>query len=71
MADRAPRNTYIRIADDLRGELASVDHIPSEAALRVRYGVSRSTVRRALFVLRSECLIAPVPGIGWAVVRGE
>lgn len=68
---------YQQIADDLRsaidaGEFASSGpskgKLPSERALRDRYGVSADTARKALRTLASEGLIDIRPGSG-ATVR--
>ncbi|MFC5719873.1 GntR family transcriptional regulator [Streptomyces gamaensis] len=68
-----PRGTYLRIANALRHGLdAKVGQrgLPSEADLMREYGVSRTTVRRALHVLAAEGLIESRPGIGWTVRVG-
>jgi DNA-binding GntR family transcriptional regulator len=59
-ADR--RKTYVRIADDLRQDIASGRYpvgetLPSIAALGDRFGVAKATVERALAVLREDGLI--------------
>ncbi|MFF2626020.1 GntR family transcriptional regulator [Kitasatospora griseola] len=41
--------------------------LPSEAQLMERYGVGRSTVRRALESLAAKGLIRSQPGAGWVV----
>lgn len=68
MSEPSPRGTYLVVAEALRqvvregqpGEL-----LPSEAALMTQYGVSRTTIRRALKVLGEEGLIESTPGVGW------
>jgi GntR family phosphonate transport system transcriptional regulator len=57
------------IADALRGEIASGarrpgDRLPTEAALAVRFGVNRHTVRRALAALAGEGLVRSRRGAG-------
>ena len=52
----------MRIADALRGEIASGDltpgdRLPPETALLERFGVSLPTLRQAVGVLRAEGLI--------------
>lgn len=42
--------------------------LPHEDTLGAEYGVSRNTVRQALDLLRSECLVERVPGLGTVVV---
>ncbi|MEV5570530.1 winged helix-turn-helix domain-containing protein [Spirillospora sp. NPDC052269] len=56
------RKVYVRIADDLRNDIASDrlpvgEPLPSIAQLVDRYGVAKATVERALTVLREEHLI--------------
>jgi GntR family transcriptional regulator len=68
-----PVPQYRRIADELRasieaGALKQGDVLPSEAALRARYGVARETVRRALAELEGAGLIASSQGKGWFVL---
>ncbi|MGK5549349.1 GntR family transcriptional regulator [Streptomyces sp. URMC 127] len=68
LADVNPRGTYLRIVESLREGLtgtAEQELLPSEAALMGEYGVSRTTIRRALRVLAAEGLIESLPGIGW------
>lgn len=60
---------YRAIANDLRaqiesGDLKSGDLLPSESALRERYGVARGTVRQALAELRGAGLVEAVHGKG-------
>src|SRR5262245_260724 len=67
MAGRGPK--YHRIADALRAEIQSGDltpgeQLPSETALRDRFGVSLPTLRQAIGVLRAEGLIESRHGIG-------
>src|SRR5262245_60882031 len=64
---RGPK--YLRIADTLRteiqaGDLAPGQRLPSETALRDRFGVSLPTLRQAIGVLRAEGLIESRHGIG-------
>jgi len=64
-----------RIADDLRGRIASGEMavgspLPSEAELCRRWGASRGTVRQALSALRSDGLIGGGRGRP-PVVRGR
>ncbi len=63
---------YREIAEDLAarlraGELGDGRLLPSEAALCLRYGASRVTVRRALEVLRADGLVDSRQGYGWFV----
>ena len=74
MASTSPRGTYVVIAEALRAEIHSAPSpvdLPSEAELQVRYGVSRTTVRRALQVLKADGLIESAPGIGSRSRSGE
>ncbi|WP_344598005.1 winged helix-turn-helix domain-containing protein [Actinomadura vinacea] len=59
-ADR--RKIYVRIADELRADIASGRYpvgetVPSIAALCDRFGAAKATVERALAVLRDDGLI--------------
>lgn len=72
MSPRTPWGTYHQIADALRsrvssGELATGEVLPSESALGQEFGVSRTTVRRALAELEAERLIKALPGTGRVV----
>ncbi|MFJ8440112.1 GntR family transcriptional regulator [Kitasatospora griseola] len=71
--ERSPRGTYLRIADALRAAISrdELTTLPSEATLMQKFGVGRSTVKRALDVLAAEKLIQSQPGVGWAVVGSE
>jgi DNA-binding GntR family transcriptional regulator len=56
--DHAARLATIRqIVDDLREAVADGRQIPTEEQLVVRYGVSRTTLRRALAELRARGLL--------------
>lgn len=64
-----PWGTYLQIAETLRGriargELAPGAPVPSEAALGQEFGVSRTTIRRALALLEAERLVRALPGTG-------
>jgi GntR family transcriptional regulator len=64
------RNRWRPIAADLRkkirsGDYAPGDRLPSNAALRARYGVAGQTVQHAMNSLRSEGLVETRPGLGW------
>ncbi|MFI6979963.1 GntR family transcriptional regulator [Embleya sp. NPDC050154] len=68
MSGASPRGTYLTIADALRRELAasSADEVLlSESEIQARFGVARSTVRRALAVLAEDGLVESRKGIGW------
>jgi len=43
--------------------------LPSEPALGSEFGVSRDTVRRAIFLLSQERLVSVSPGRGTFIVR--
>lgn len=67
--DCEPSTAYERIAADLAsrvgaGEFGPDDLLPSEAALVVEYGVSRSTVRRAYRVLADDGVVVIRHGSG-------
>jgi hypothetical protein len=66
------RFRFLQIADQIRlaiqeGQLAPGEQLPSEATLCELLGVSRGTVREALFRLRNDALIVSVHGRGWFV----
>ncbi|MFM9106298.1 MAG: GntR family transcriptional regulator [Chloroflexota bacterium] len=71
----ARRPVYLRIADDLRrdiaeGRLAPGAPLPTEQDLIERYGVSRGTVRQARSILRAEGAVGGSQGRVFSV-RGE
>lgn len=73
VASVAPRDTYRRIAAEVRrrivsGELSPGALVASEKTLVDEYGVSRGTVRSALALLAEEGLVEVVPGQGRRVV---
>jgi GntR family transcriptional regulator len=62
--------TYARIAEDLRGKIASRDikpgaPLPSELELRDKWQASRNTVLDAIKKLKDEGLVETRPGQGW------
>jgi DNA-binding GntR family transcriptional regulator len=66
------RGSYIRIAQTLRDRITHGHILPgtrftSEAKLSAEFDVVRTTLRRALALLKAEGLLTPVPGIGWIV----
>jgi DNA-binding GntR family transcriptional regulator len=69
-----PTPLYDQLAGILRkqiktGELAPGALLPSESYLQEQYGVSRSTVRRALGILRNEKLVVTITARGTFVAR--
>jgi integrase len=59
-----PRYPYEQVAADLRrriiaGEIADGQHLPPETDVRATYGVSASTCRRAVALLRSWGMLRP------------
>lgn len=68
MVDReGDTHVYIQIADLLRervSDLPANRPVPSEADIRHEFGVARTTARKALGILRDECLIHSVQGQG-------
>lgn len=63
---------YTELAELLRQTVLAADTgpaggLPTEAELCARYGVSRTTVRRALLALRAEGLLQSRQGSGWVV----
>lgn len=66
----SPRGTYLEVSESLREKLRNgkiTEALPSQAALVSEYGVSRSTIERALAALRAEGVIESVQGAGWFV----
>jgi DNA-binding transcriptional MocR family regulator len=66
------RRAYVRIADELRGQIADGrlpvgELVPPIRKLCVDSGCSRPLVGRSLRLLEREGLIARVPGIGYYV----
>ncbi|WP_207957526.1 GntR family transcriptional regulator [Streptomyces sp. YIM 98790] len=60
----------MRVSDSLRQQIsggAIKDALPSETRLMKIFGVSRSTVGRALRALKAEGIIESVQGSGWYV----
>ncbi len=67
-----PIPRYRSIAEQLRAEIVSGEAsaggaLPTEADLVARYGASRSTVRKALTVLKQEGWLEARQGSGWSV----
>lgn len=67
MPQQNPRNTYLAVADTIRdkitkGEIAGM--LLPKSALAVQFGVSLSTVNRALKTLREEGVVETRPGSG-------
>lgn len=70
------RSLYRQLADILRaqitsGELAPGRTLQSEAHLGHEHGVSQTTVRKALAVLRAESLVEAGRGMPWRVAQKE
>jgi DNA-binding GntR family transcriptional regulator len=66
---------YVRVAGEIRerirsGELRPGDQVPSVHNLAEAYGVSRSTARRALDLLKEWGLTEALPGLG-TFVKGQ
>jgi GntR family transcriptional regulator len=64
-----PQYPYLRVANDLRsqiehGRLLPGEQVPSVMQLAESYGVSRSTARRALDMLKRWGLTDALPGLG-------
>lgn len=75
MAKSNPRDTYRLVAERIRADLLNAGSgsdtcLPSEAALGKAHGVSRTTVRRALRLLKEERVIESIPGVGWRPSSG-
>jgi DNA-binding GntR family transcriptional regulator len=63
-----------RVVADVRakvsaGELVPGDHLPPVAEMATEYGVSRTTVLKALALLREEGLVYTVPRWGTFVAE--
>ncbi|MGY5129941.1 GntR family transcriptional regulator [Streptomyces nigrescens] len=70
MPQASPRGTYLQISESLRQEIEKgkiSEALPSEAELMSTYGVGRTTVGRALKVLKADGVIESVQGSGWYV----
>ncbi|MFE3327551.1 GntR family transcriptional regulator [Streptomyces sp. NPDC059176] len=70
MPQASPRGTYLEVSDSLRQKIKEgkiTEALPSQAKLMSAHNVSRSTIERALAVLKSEGLIESVQGAGWYV----
>ncbi|WP_103545980.1 GntR family transcriptional regulator [Streptomyces sp. SM1] len=70
MPQASPRGTYLQVSESLRQKIRKgsiAEALPSEAELMRVYGVGRSTVGRALAVLKTEGLIESHQGAGWYV----
>ncbi|MGW3754719.1 GntR family transcriptional regulator [Streptomyces sp. NPDC005134] len=70
MSEASPRDTYLQVSESLRQKITKgeiTEELPSQAKLVGAYGVSRSTIERALSTLRSEGVIEAVQGAGWYV----
>ncbi|MGW0370253.1 GntR family transcriptional regulator [Streptomyces coeruleorubidus] len=70
MPQGSARGTYLQVSDSLRKRIEAgeiVEVLPSQAALMSAYNVSRSTIERALAVLKAEGVIESVQGAGWFV----
>lgn len=66
--DRVAKGVAAKIAD---GEFAVGDRLPSERELALAYGVSRPTVREAVFALELDGLVEVRKGVGvFVVARG-
>ncbi|WP_445269028.1 GntR family transcriptional regulator [Streptomyces sp. DSM 41634] len=70
MSQVSPRGTYLQISESLRQKIEKgkiSEGLPSEAELMRTYGVGRTTIGRALKVLKADGLIESVQGAGWYV----
>ncbi|MFJ9819321.1 GntR family transcriptional regulator [Streptomyces sp. NPDC101151] len=70
MQQASPRGTYLEVSESLRKKIDKgeiTEALPSQAKLVKSYGVSRSTVERALSALKAGGVIESVPGAGWYV----
>ncbi|MFI0269814.1 GntR family transcriptional regulator [Streptomyces luteogriseus] len=70
MPQASPRGTYLQVSESLRQKIKKgeiTEELPSQAQLISEYGVSRSTVERALSALKTEGVVESVQGAGWYV----
>ncbi|WP_193518708.1 GntR family transcriptional regulator [Nocardiopsis kunsanensis] len=68
------RQPYLRVLDDLRGQISSGelkagDQLPSTRVLAERHDVAVMTARRAYGELQKLNLAEPTHGVGWFVVE--
>jgi DNA-binding GntR family transcriptional regulator len=66
----SPRGTYLQVSESLRQKIKKgeiTEELPSQAKLMGIYGVSRSTIERALSALKNEGVIESVQGAAWYV----
>jgi GntR family transcriptional repressor for pyruvate dehydrogenase complex len=66
---KRPKNLSVQLAQDLRdrvarAELKPGDKLPSEQALMISYGVSRTVVREAISSLKTDGLVETQQGVG-------
>lgn len=74
MPQANPRGSYLVIADALRKDVVAGNvsgGMFTEAGLRKRFNVARTTIQRALKVLAEEKLVESEPGVGWWLVGHE
>lgn len=70
MPQGSPRGTYLEVSESLREKIRDgeiTEALPSQSALVGEYGVSRSTIERALAALKADGVIESVQGAGWFV----
>ncbi|MFF9324517.1 GntR family transcriptional regulator [Streptomyces sp. NPDC014776] len=70
MPQGSPRGTYLEVSESLREKIRDgeiTEALPSQSALVSEYGVSRSTIERALAALKADGVIESVQGAGWFV----
>ncbi|MFF5008636.1 GntR family transcriptional regulator [Streptomyces phaeochromogenes] len=70
MPQASPRGAYLQVSESLRQQIKKgeiTEELPSQAKLVSTFGVSRSTIERALNALKSEGVIESVQGAGWYV----
>lgn len=70
-----PRPAYLRVADEIRGQIeqgafSPGDQLPTHRALATRHKVAIETVKRALGIIRTEGLIVSRQGKGSYVSHG-
>lgn len=68
------RHLWMQVAEIIAEEVERLEpgtRLPSEAEQRVRFDVSRVTLRQALYYVQAQGLLESRPGLGWFAVDGS